>query len=721
MRKFPYMPHLFITAFLTASLCGSLPSWADTDGGSSSKQTVSAEHNSGQPAEARQESPQPASADAPSAGESGAVRTVKLEVPVNSSVTVKVLPNGDTLVTNDSSGTGVELISDYHKNWPPPEEPSFLNYPWPYIPENFAGRPYLGVIDLQSTSHGYPDQVRISDAQLARDSRLVLKRSAVLSSRVVNKLNFEDQQQMLNTPELTLSSRFAPTFFNTKNILLLHQPVNDVYSATLVDLANLRGRRLYAPHTRDSAAAHTYLIKQALLPENQAQQNVISDDKSRHYHCLGASDINAKHAKKVYDNPSQAEAAALTPCPKCFEIRPFASSRRSKSKAGAASESKPAAETSPVSPLQSETAVQPAEETAAADYSAVKSAQSKTASPGTAASVSQQPDSSGTDWEDSFLHRPYQSLKNRPKKAKNDSKISASLSAKAADRPVQDRHRPFVTRAPLSQKHIKDKCFDDTYRHLLRSNGISDIQCAAFLISDSDYCAFPYYSNGPIYVTRGLYGELETPGELSAALSRELAKLLLGYVSDSRIRYYDDPSRPWLMTYRTRRIIEDSQLLYDWYSTMDMLRLCGSGPYWSYSPIPMLGYTSLSDHAYFELSDEQEQKVDKVAAVMCFAAGFDPSEYASYINKINKLQQRCETSNGDINMWLLSSGTDQKNSLALQKVLRSLKSLNRSMQEIAPNDPAMARALRTQAALYVSEPQTVQRFIKAYQAAVPAE
>lgn len=725
MKRYTYVSRLYVTSLVAAALCWPLPSWADPDNEAAAPQQKSAVSESSALPETAPASPaETDKADSQPAEASQGLRTVQVNVPTDRPVTITVLPDGKTIVKSGGKALADEANTgdDYHKNWPAPEAPSFLNYPWPYIPDNFAERPLLGVIDLQPNAHGYASQVKISDSQLAQDKRLVLQRSTVLSSRVVNKLNLEAQQQMLNTPELSLSSRFAPTFFTTKNILLLHPPTNDVYSATLVNLANLRGRRIYAPHTRDAVSAHTYLIKQALLPEDQAQQNVIADDSSQYYHCLGATDINAKHAKKVYDSPRQAEAASLSPCPKCFEVAPLKRSL------------------SATLPAESpQTLADENNKRNTPDYSSVRSAQNRSKSPSPSASDSAAaPDQNSPRWKDSFLQKSYQSLEDRPQQEASRPAQSAKLSApKQSKSPSpaaldsaaaqgQTSAQPakrgaFKTLAPLGQFHLQDRCFDETYRHLLRSNGLTDLHCAAFLINSDDYCAFPYYAQGPIYVTKGLYKYLETPGELSAALARELAQLLLGYVDDQRVRYFDDPIRPWLLSYRTRRLIEESYLLSSWYSAADLLGSCGSRPYWSYSPMPLLGYESLSDHAYFTLSDEKAQKTDKVAAVICFAAGYDPADYISYVNKINKLQKYCETPHGDINMWLLGSVMTKERSLALQKTLQSLRDLERSIQTIAPKDPAMARALRTQAALYVSDPQTVQNFIKAYQAAVPAQ
>ncbi|MDO5295610.1 MAG: hypothetical protein Q4F00_03060 [bacterium] len=725
MKRYTYASRLYVTSLVAAALCWPLPSWADPDNEATAPQQKSAVAESSALPETAPPSPaETDKADGQPAEESPGVRTVQVNVPTDRPVTITVLPNGKTIVKSGGKVTtdGVNTGDDYHKNWPAPEAPSFLNYPWPYIPDNFADRPLLGIIDLQPNAHGYASQVKIADAQLAQDKRLVLQRSAVLSSRIVNKLNLEAQQQMLNTPELSLSSRFAPTFFTTKNILLLHPPTNDVYAATLVNLANLRGRRIYAPHTRDAISAHTYLIKQALLPEDQAQQNVIADDTSQYYHCLGATDINAKHAKKVYDSPKQAEAASLNPCPKCFEVAPL---KRFPSASQSAD--------------RSQTLADESNKRHTPDYSSVRSAQKRSQSPAPTASDSETTKGHNSPaWKDSFLQRPYQSLEDRPQQEASSSdqpaklstlQHSKSLSPTASDSAStqgQNSAQPakrsaFKTLAPLGQFHLQDRCFAETYRHLLRSNGLTDLHCAAFLIDSDDYCAFPYYAQGPIYVTKGLYKYLDTPGELSAALARELAQLLLGYVDDQRVRYFDDPFRPWLLSYRTRRLIEESYLLSSWYSAIDLLGSCGSRPYWSYSPMPLLGYESLSDHAYFTLSEEKAQKTDKVAAVICFAAGYDPADYISYVNKINKLQKYCETPRGDINMWLLGSVMDKERSQALQKTLQSLRDLERSIQTIEPRDPAMARALRTQAALYVSDPQTVQNFIKAYQAAIPAQ
>ena len=707
MRKYPYMPSIFVTALLTAGLCCSLPAWSSPADAENVPDQVPEIGSSSEPSSASPPEASPAETEKSGPAEADPkMRTIQVQVPSDRAVTVRVLPNGDTIVGSGSAAE-IEITTDYHKDWPSPQAPSFLSFPWPSIPDDFADRPFLGVIDLQPTSHGYPDTVKISDAQLTKDAKLVLQRSSVLSPRVVNKLNFAAQQQLLNTPELTLCSRFTPTFFTTKNILLLHAPKNDVYSATLINLANLRGRKYYAPHTRDAVQAHTYLIKQALLPGSQAQQNVIGDDAGKYYHCLGASDINAKHAKTIYDSPTQAEKASLKPCPQCFEIRPLRTGDYASS--ASAQQSPDFSETDAGTSAGSESEAPDGGAASAAPPS--RSAQSRTTGPRNDAINSAGQESDHRDWEDSFLHRPYQSLNSKPNAGQ---KRSASRSVRPS------KYKSFVTQAPLAGKHIQDRCFDETYRNLLRANEITDIKCAAFLISDRDCCAFPYFAKGPIYVTRGLYEKLDTPGELGAALSRELAKLLLGYVDDRNVRFYDDPSRPWLMTARTRRIIEDSRLLYNWYSTMELLNNCGSGPYWSYSPIPLLGYETISDHAYFALSDEQAQKVDKVAAVMNFVAGYDPSEFASYVNKINKMQRYCESPNGDINMWLLSSGTDKKRSAALQNVLQNLNSLNRDINSIAPSDPALARALRAQAAVFISDPQSINSFIQAYRSAIPA-
>ncbi|MBQ7569108.1 hypothetical protein IJT17_09960 [bacterium] len=699
MRKYPYMPYLLAASALAASLWVGLPAQADTAPADKASGAVAPSLAPPSPS-ANADSTESSAPEKASEEASDNTRTIQVKVPKDSSVTIKITPDGDTIITDDSSQTSAQIIKDYHKDWPAPPKPSFLHFPWPYIPDDFASRPQLGVIDLQSNAHGYPAAVKLNDESLTKDPRLVLQRSSVLSSRAVNKLNLDTQQLLLATPELTLNSRYAPTFFAVKNILLLHPQKNDVYSATFINLANLKGRKLYAPPSQDACSAHTYLVRQALLPAAEAQQNVTSDHGGKYYHCLGATDVDAKQIERVYDSPKQAEDMKLRPCPKCFEIDSDIPEDAAPQEADTAFQQDYDENSSSDAQAECPECAKEMADTAA-DSSAAKDTNASAKSAG------------AIDWKDSFLHRNYSKLPSQLTEAAPDDSSKS--------RKVTPASMGFATRNPLAVHHIYDKAFDDTYRHLLRRNGISDLKCAAFLISDSDCCAFPYYADGPIYVTRGLYQKLDTPGELAAALSRELAQVLLGYVDNRRTAYYNDPYRPWILSANTRRLIEESRLLYNWYSTMELLSYCGGAPYWCYTPIPMLGNATLSDYAYFELSDEQEEKTDRVAAVMCYTAGFAPSEYASYVNKINQMHKNSEHPNGDINMWLLSAGADKNRAAALQKTLQSLRELDKSVAEIAVSDPAMGNGLRAQAALYMTDPQKVTRFIEAYKSIVPQD
>ncbi len=274
---------------------------------------------------------------------------------------------------------------------------------------------------------------------------------------------------------------------------------------------------------------------------------------------------------------------------------------------------------------------------------------------------------------------------------------------------------------PIDRKIIHDKEFDDIYANLLKTNIIKD-GCQAFLIKDSDYCAFPYLAKGPIYMTEALYRTLESPDLVTAALAHELALVRLGYVSNSRSNYYENPLRPWLISEDKRNAAETAENLSTAFSYSRMLAVfAGKDNYWGYMPAFMTSAGTSEDYAYFELAKKQTAKADRDAAIMCYVAGFEPTAYSEYLKKVSSLAQGVSPDTpGDLNMWLYCQTDVSERLKDLEPTVQILQELDKAIAEIAQVSPNLPPSIRSQAYYFVEEhPKMLEGLIKNFRNSHP--
>ncbi len=188
----------------------------------------------------------------------------------------------------------------------------------PTLPEDFTQRPLLGVLQFNQQCQANHKRLNPDDEELAKDPRLVLNSQKLLTPSMVTKLSAEQQRQLLNDSYLMLYSRYAPQMFNCQKVLIVQPPVQGAYSATLVDLDDLQQHEYFAPPNLSESQALSFLIKQALLPSEEASRQVVASTNGKRYHALGADHINAEKSTQVFSSGEESEKAGFAPCPICF-------------------------------------------------------------------------------------------------------------------------------------------------------------------------------------------------------------------------------------------------------------------------------------------------------------------------------------------------------------------------------------------------------------------
>ena len=617
--------------------------------------------------------------------------TIQVQLSPGEEVRIKTLPEGTVVI--DTVPQGQNATASYRKNWCVSSFSSLLQAALPVKPDNFDQRPLLGVVNVTANQTNYNKAIKICDEKLSAEPSLLLKRPEVLSTRVNNKLSYNEQQQLLALPQITLISRYAPTFFSTRNVLVLQPKTNDCYMGYLVDLSTLNVRILKADNTKDAVKAHTELVQHAWeLCNNASAMSELSQPVAPAPTTIA---LENNPGDDLNDNTTESELVVGTSAPKPL---PNAS-----------------AESAPNDATAQPTPGEPTHTMTMPDFSKVSTRTRRSRHVSADSLPAVQADNANRALTDGD--------------ASND-QADGAMSMPDFSRTWRTRNHPEVSAfaeyeqdMPLVHRHVYDPCFDDVYLRLLAANGISKDEYPAYLIAYNDICAFPYYSKGPLYVTTGLYRQLSNPDELAAALARELAQILLGYVDDRRTNFYDFPDRPWVLSKRTIQLLDEARALRGAISVAEMIFLNHGHfrPYWFLPSYIAPYYEDISDHMYFNLQKKQITQVDRLAATMCYVAGFSPESYASYMDKITKFSSRYEYPNGDLNMWLLSTTVDKEQADDIVADADKLNEFNRQILDLQRRDPALAQALRAHSAMYLKTPEVVQQYIQDYSKIIPLE
>ncbi len=473
----------------------------------------------------------------------------------------------------------------------------------PVLPEGFTQRPLLGVLQLNQQCQANRKKLSPDDEELAKDTRVILDNKKLLTSSMVTKLSADQQQQLLNDSYLMLYSRYAPQMFNCQKVLIIQPPSQGVYSATLVDLDDLQQHEFFAPPNLSESQALSFLIKQALLPSEEASRQVVASNTSHRYHALGADHISSEKTTQVFSSSEESEKAGFAPCPICFNH-----------------------------------ATAPA----------------------------------------------------------NQNQVDKAPSFE-------------VVESPLALPVLFDAEFYRTYRHLLRANELEDIDVRALLIKDKDYAAFPYYSDGPIYVTEGFYDLCESTGEIAATFAQELAHILLNHATDLRALCFSNNRRPWVINAQYNADRRRDRVLLIAGDTLTAI----TGNYWYLESDYFYPY-SLYDLPPFGFSDDQVRQADKLAIALCYTAGYSPEDYCNYVTKVGTLAKQTNS-----NAWLQGRDNIEARLNDLKPIIDRLNSFSASLKFMRVYDPALARALTQNTVEYIDNPQVFAEFMKTYRRSLP--
>lgn len=202
-----------------------------------------------------------------------------------------------------------------------------------------------------------------------------------------------------------------------------------------------------------------------------------------------------------------------------------------------------------------------------------------------------------------------------------------------------------------------------------------------FVVLDSDRINAFAVPTGPLYITTGLLGVVESDDELATIMGHELAHAELHH----GLRQY-----------------EQSQQL----SWLGLLATIATGSRWVYSATQMFG-TVLS-RGY---SRDFELEADRQGLWYAYGAGFRADHFKLTLQKFLELETR---RGGGGFSWLRTHPGSEQRLQEVNEILGRLEPLGLLVEEIEPEDPGLAAYLKRRASQFLESPGEVLSFYSAY-------
>lgn len=208
-----------------------------------------------------------------------------------------------------------------------------------------------------------------------------------------------------------------------------------------------------------------------------------------------------------------------------------------------------------------------------------------------------------------------------------------------------------------------------------------------FVVLESERVNAFAVPTGPLYVTTGLLGVVESDDELAAVMGHELAHAEL---------------------HHGRRQYEQAQ---QW-SWLSLLAGIATRNAWLYSATQAFG--AILNRGY---SRDFELEADRQGTWYAFGAGYRADHFKLTLRKFQDLEAR---RGGGGFYWLRTHPGSEHRLQEVDDVLGRLEPLQLLLEEVEPDDPGLAAHLKRRGSEFLENPQEVVAFYQAYRQLVSA-
>lgn len=220
-------------------------------------------------------------------------------------------------------------------------------------------------------------------------------------------------------------------------------------------------------------------------------------------------------------------------------------------------------------------------------------------------------------------------------------------------------------------------------RQLLEGNGFAPDRCDFVLLNSPEAQALSVHG-GPVFITSGLLKLLESDDELAAVLAHEFGHILHNHSSSSKMRNNITNVLGTVMRYTTRS-------------------------YWGY-----FGSQKAAVLINKGFSRDQEYDADRSAVLLSFAAGYNPQEFCSTLEKLELFQK--ESGQNKISIPWFSTHPNSKQRIgAIKKLCQEIEPLQKEADLAQQKgDKDYALALRHSSLQYLKNKQSVDELCQSY-------
>ncbi len=271
---------------------------------------------------------------------------------------------------------------------------------------------------------------------------------------------------------------------------------------------------------------------------------------------------------------------------------------------------------------------------------------------------------------------------------------------------LEDKYEAKATPVPdnmaLSQDMQATRDLTNVAARVLDANDLFSRGYRVYLLASPEYNAFSYVG-GPTYISEGLLRLLESPGEIAAIVSHELAHLSLGHVT---LRPPDEEEK-----LRQEREAKEKRRSRGVGSMIPSIvgSVVGytTGNYWMRWGAE--GLARVGQNIKISFPKHQEEEADRAAVLMSFKAGYSPEDYVITVSKMGSAAAQ-NTSNP----WLMSHKDTQKRLDNIRTLTERLGEMEIELRKLQRVDANLSYSLRSQAQIYCDNPQKFRDFIAAY-------
>ncbi|MGM9992387.1 MAG: M48 family metalloprotease [Candidatus Bruticola sp.] len=263
-------------------------------------------------------------------------------------------------------------------------------------------------------------------------------------------------------------------------------------------------------------------------------------------------------------------------------------------------------------------------------------------------------------------------------------KTDAYLSMNKQDRELSREGTAQVqNRYALSQDQEAISRVQKAGRKLLEGNGFPPEKCDFVVLNSPEAQALSVHG-GPIFITSGLLKLLESDDELVSVLAHEFSHIIRNHSSASK----------------TRRNISNI------FGTV--MRYTATN-YWSY-----FGSKQAANLINKGFSREQEYEADRDAVMLTFAAGFNPQEFCTTLEKLSIYQKESGQSKISI-AWFSTHPNFGQRIGEINKLCQEIEPLQKAALCAQENkDKNYAKALHRSALLYLKNKSSIDELNHSY-------